>query len=317
MPILVVSAEDGVMPQTKEHINLIASISGITQIIVFINKCDLVSDIEIEFVQAEVDSILESKNMTGTYIYGSALLASKAQGEEYSNNKYAMPAIQALCDAIDKLGNTNRDYDKPFVMYISDTRTVVGRGVVLTGRVTYGKAKKDDELYLVGMGKKTRKVIVSSVQAFHKEIAECRAGDDVGILPRCPDIKSREDVQKGEVLLHDSALKEGIVTITNQFKASIYVLTKDEGGRHTAFVSGFQPQLFIQTAAITATIKISDTKDVNNTVSEGMLMPGDHAEVIFELQRPMAISLGTRFAGRENNQTVLSGVITQLLPEIK
>ena len=105
--------------------------------------------------------------------------------------------------------------------------------------------------------------------------------------------------------------------LRNQFKASIYVLTKDEGGRHTAFVSGFQPQLFIQTAAITATIKISDTKDVNNTVSEGMLMPGDHAEVIFELQRPMAISLGTRFAGRENNQTVLSGVITQLLPEIK
>lgn len=311
LPILVVSAEDGCMPQTREHVNLIKSISDIKDIIVFINKCDLVSEEQIEYVQMETDDLLQEKGIKGTYVHGSALLGATATDEAYQN-KYAFPAMKQLADTIDSIANPERDFDKPFLMYVSDVRSVQGRGTVLTGRVTFGIAKKGDELLLIGMGKKNRKVIISSMEYFHKELLICRAGDDVGILPRCADISSKDDVRKGEALLHESALKQGIVTITNHFRAKIYVLTAQEGGRSTAFFTGFMPQLFIETAAITSTIRIVDAD--NNPINTGMLMPGDDAEITFELQMPMALSASVRFAGRENKKTVLSGVITQLLP---
>ncbi len=296
--ILVVAATDGPMPQTKEHI-LLARQVGVPYIIVFMNKTDLVDDPEIlELVEMEVRDLLSSYGFPGDttpVIKGSALKALEAASAGNVDDP-ACNCIKELMDAVDSyIPDPIRDTDKPFLMPIEDVFTITGRGTVATGRVERGVVKINEEVELVGI-RPTRKVVVTGIEMFRKSLDEARSGDNAGLLLRGLD---RKDVERGQVLA-----KPGSITPHTKFKAEVYVLKKEEGGRHTPFFNGYRPQFFVRTTDITGSIKLPEGVE--------MVMPGDNISMEIELIHPIAIEKGMRFAIREGGRTVGSGVVSEI-----
>ena len=291
--ILVVAATDGVMPQTREHI-LLARQVGVKYIVVFLNKCDQVDDPElIDIVEMEIRDILNEYGFPGDdtpIIRGSALKA--LQGDPDAEN-----AIMELMDAVDTyIPDPVRDLDKPFLLAIEDVVTITGRGTVVTGRVERGVAKLGDEVELVGI-KPTKKTVITGIEMFRKTLYEAKSGDNVGILLRGI---NRDEVVRGQVLA-----KPGTVTPHTKFEASVYVLTKEEGGRHTAFLTNYRPQFYFRTTDITGVITLP--ADVQ------MVMPGDNVTLTVELIHPVAIEQGTKFSIREGGRTVGSGTVNSII----
>ncbi|MEX1052657.1 MAG: elongation factor Tu [Patescibacteria group bacterium] len=291
--ILVVSAPDGPMPQTKEHI-LLAQQVNVPAIIVFLNKVDMVQDKEIiDLVEMEVRELLTKYEYPGDkvpVIKGSALKAIEGDAE-------AIKAIEELMDAADTyIPDPVRDVDKPFLMPIEDVFTIQGRGTVVTGRVARGVLKVNDEVEIVGL-KATTKTIITGIEMFRKSLDDARAGDNVGLLLRGIE---KEDVQRGQVIA-----KPGSVTPHTEFEAEIYVLTKEEGGRHTPFFKGYKPQFYIRTTDVTG----------EATLPEGveMVMPGDNIKISAKLIYPVAMEEGLKFAIREGGHTVGAGVVTKVI----
>ena len=293
--ILVVSASDGPMPQTREHI-LLARQVNVPYIVVFLNKCDMVDDPElIDLVEMEVRELLSSYGFPGDdlpVIRGSALKVV----EDDPDPKWEK-AILDLCDAVDEyIPLPERPVDKPFLMPVEDIFTITGRGTVATGRVERGIVKTGEEVELVGLVEKPRKLVVTGVEMFRKILDEGRAGDNIGLLLRGID---RKDVKRGQVLA-----KPGSVKAHTKFKAQVYVLSKDEGGRHTPFFNGYRPQFYFRTTDITGSIKLPEGVE--------MIMPGDNVEIEVELITPMALELNLRFAIREGGRTVGAGVVSEI-----
>ncbi len=291
--ILVVSAADGPMPQTREHI-LLARQVNVPYIVVFLNKIDMVDDPElIDLVEMEVRDLLSKYDYPGDevpVIRGSALKALEGDPE-------AVKAIEELMDAVDEyIPTPQREADKPFLMPIEDIFSISGRGTVVTGRVERGTLKPGEEVEIVGF-RETRKTVATSLEMFRKILDEAIAGDNVGVLLR--GIK-KEEVERGMVLA-----KPGSITPHRKFKAQVYVLTKDEGGRHTPFFDGYRPQFYIRTTDVTGTVHLPEGVE--------MVMPGDNVELTVELIAPVALEKETRFAIREGGKTVGAGVITEIL----
>ena len=291
--ILVVSAADGPMPQTREHI-LLARQVGVPQIVVFLNKCDLVDDKELlELVEMEVRDLLNKYNYAGDdikIIHGSALGA--LEGTEFG-----VKSIDQLMDAIDtEIPEPERPIDKPFMMSIEDVFSITGRGTVATGRIERGVVKVGDEVEIVGMGE-TRKTTVTGVEMFRKLLDQGQAGDNVGLLLRGIE---KNQIQRGQVLA-----KPGTITPHTKAKAEIYVLTKDEGGRHTPFFTNYRPQFFFGTADVTGVCKLPEGVE--------MVMPGDNLSIEIELQKPIAMEKGQRFAIREGGRTIGAGRISEII----
>src|SRR5215210_3838851 len=290
--ILVVSAADGPMPQTREHV-LLARQVGVPYIVVFLNKADMVDDPELlDLVELEVRELLSSYEFPGDdvpVIVGSALKALEGDAE-------AVAKIDELMDAVDTyIPEPVRDTDKPFLMSIEDVFSITGRGTVTTGRVEQGVLKKMEEVEIVGL-KDTRKTVATDLEMFRKLLDEVRAGDNVGVLLRGVD---KEGVQRGQVLA-----KPGTITPHTNFKAQVYVLSKDEGGRHTPFFNGYRPQFYFRTTDVTGTANLPDGVE--------MVMPGDNVEMTVELGAPIAMEEGLRFATREGGRTVGAGRVTEI-----
>ncbi len=290
--ILVIAATDGAMAQTREHILLSRQV-GVPRMVVFLNKCDMVDDPElIDLVEMEVRDLLNEYGYEGDetpIIKGSALKA--LEGEQ----KY-VDAIYELMDAVDTwIPTPERDNDKPFLMSIEDVFTITGRGTVATGRVERGQLKLNDEVEIVGI-KPTQKTVVTGIEMFRKQLDFAEAGDNAGVLLRGI---SREQVERGQVLA-----KPGSVHPHHQFKAEVYVLSKEEGGRHTPFFSNYRPQFYFRTTDVTGVI----------TLPEGveMVMPGDNVSMDVELIHPIAIEKGTKFSIREGGRTVGAGVVSEI-----
>jgi len=292
--ILVVSAPDGPMPQTREHV-LLAKQVGLPRLVVFLNKCDQVQDEELlELVEMEVRELLSLHDFPGDdvpVVRGSALCA--LEGREDTLGKDAVLELMQQVD--DTIPTPKRDLDKAFIMPVEGTFSIAGRGTVVTGRVESGRVRPGDEIEIVGL-KKTQKTTVTGVEMFHKELESGDAGDNVGCLLRG---LKRDDVQRGQVLAKPGALKP-----IKKFDASVYALTKEEGGRHTPFFTNYRPQFFFRTADVTASVTLTEDRQ--------MVMPGDNAEVTCELVHPMAVEEGMRFAFREGGKTVGAGVVTKL-----
>ncbi len=291
--ILVVSATDGPMPQTREHI-LLARQVGVPYILVFLNKCDIVDDEELlELVEMEIRDILTQYNFPGSktpIIRGSALKA--LEGEKQWVNK-----ILELSDCLDKyIPDPKRDIDKPFLLPIEDVFSISGRGTVVTGRIERGIIKIGDEVEIIGIND-TKKSICTGVEMFRKLLDEGRAGENVGILLR--GIK-REEIQRGQVLSEPGSINPHTV-----FKSEVYILSKEEGGRHTPFFNGYRPQFYFRTTDVTGTIELSKKIE--------MVMPGDNIDIIVTLFNPIAMDKGLRFAIREGGKTVGAGVVTDIL----
>jgi elongation factor Tu len=293
--ILVVSAADGPMPQTKEHV-LLARQVDVPAIVVFLNKCDLVDDEELlDLVELEVRELLSKYDFDGDNIpvvRGSALPA-------YQNpaDPAASKCISELMDAIDAhIPEPLREEDKPFLMAIEDVFSIEGRGTVATGRIERGIVKTGEEVEILGLKEGKTKTTVTGVEMFRKLLSEGRAGDNVGCLLR--GVK-REDIERGQVLA-----KPGSITPHTKFEAEIYCLSKDEGGRHTPFFSGYRPQFYFRTTDVTGTANLVDAE---------MCMPGDNVRLSVELHKPIAMDDGVRFAIREGGRTVGSGVVTKIL----
>jgi len=293
--ILVVSAPDGPMPQTREHV-LLARQVGLPSLVVFMNKCDQVDDEELlELVEMEVRELLSLHEFPGDdipVIKGSALCA--LEGREDTMGKEAVLELMKQVDEC--IPTPKRDVDLDFLMPIEDTFSIAGRGTVVTGRIESGVVKVGDEIEVVGI-RKTQKTTCTGVEMFHKLLDSGQAGDNVGCLLRG---LKREDVERGQVLC-----KTGSITPTKKFEASIYALTKEEGGRHTPFFTNYRPQFFFRTADVSGSVNLSEGKE--------MVMPGDNAEVTCELHAPMAMFEGMRFAFREGGKTVGAGVVAKLL----
>jgi elongation factor Tu len=294
--ILVVSAADGPMPQTREHI-LLARQVGVPYIVVFLNKVDMVDDPELlELVELEVRELLTSYNFPGDsipVISGSALKALESEGDNEWTQK-----IMDLMNAIDEyIPVPKRDIDKPFLMPVEDVFSISGRGTVATGRVERGIAKVGDEVELVGMLSATSKTVITGIEMFRKLLDEGRAGDNIGVLLRG---KKREEIERGMVLA-----KPGSITPHKKFKVEAYILTKEEGGRHTPFFSGYRPQFYFRTTDVTGVC----------TLPEGveMVMPGDNVAMSVQLIIPIAAEKELRFAIREGGHTVGAGVITEVV----
>lgn len=291
--ILVVAGTDGVMPQTREHI-LLARQVGVPYIVVFINKTDLVDDPELlDLVEMDVRDLLNSYGFPGDevpVIRGSARKALDGDPEE---EKHIMELMDA-CDTY--IPAPQRDIDKPFLLAIEDVMTISGRGTVVTGRVERGMAKLGDEVEIVGIHP-TQKSVITGLESFRKTLDSAMAGDNVGVLLRGI---NRDQVQRGQVLA-----KPGSVTPHTKFKASVYVLTKDEGGRHTAFLSNYRPQFYFRTTDVTGVITLPAGTD--------MVMPGDNVELTVELIHPIAIEKGTKFSIREGGRTVGAGTVNEIL----
>jgi elongation factor Tu len=288
--ILVVAATDGPMPQTREHI-LLARQVGVPKIVVFLNKCDMVEDEEmIDLVETEVVDLLEKYGFKDCpVVRGSALKA--LEGDPAS-----VKAIHDLMDAVDEYIDTPpRETDKPFLMSIEDVFTISGRGTVVTGRVERGVLHLNDEVEIVGL-RDTQKTVVTGIEMFRKTLDEAEAGDNAGVLLRGI---SRDDVERGQVLV-----KPGSVTPHKKFKCSVYVLNKEEGGRHTPFFTNYRPQFYFRTTDVTGIIELPAGVE--------MVMPGDNVEFSVELITPVALENGTRFAIREGGRTVGSGVVTEI-----
>ena len=293
--ILVVSAADGPMPQTREHI-LLARQVGVPAIVVFLNKCDMVDDPEmLELVEMEVRDLLTKYGFPGDttpIIRGSSLCALEDKNPELGEN-----AIRALMKAVDEFIPTPaRPLDKPFLMPIEDVFSISGRGTVVTGRVETGVVKVGDEVEIVGI-KPTQKTTVTGVEMFRKLLDEGEAGDNIGVLLRGT---KKEEVERGQVLA-----KPGSVTPHKKFECECYILTKDEGGRHTAFLSNYRPQFYFRTTDVTGAVILPD--DVK------MVMPGDNVKMTVELITPVAMSEGLRFAIREGGRTVGAGVVSKII----
>lgn len=297
--ILVVAATDGPMPQTREHV-LLARQVNVPAIIVYINKVDMVDDPElIDLVEMEVRDLLSKYEFPGDdlpVIRGSALNAVNAPNDP---NHPDLASIKELLDAMDSyLPDPVREIDKPFLLSVEDVFTITGRGTVVTGRIERGVIKPGVEAEIVGMSYETRKTVITSVEMFRKELDEAMAGDNVGCLLRGID---KDEVERGQVLA-----KPGSITPHKKFKANIYVLKKEEGGRHTPFTKGYKPQFFIRTADVTGDI-------IDLPAGAEMVMPGDNIEMTVELIYPVAIEKGMRFAVREGGKTVGAGVVSEII----
>jgi len=293
--ILVVAATDGPMPQTREHI-LLAKQVGIPNLVVFLNKCDLVEDEELlELVEMEIRELLEFYDFDADeipIIRGSALAAAEGTNRELGFDK-----VLELMAAVDEhIPLPERDLDKPFLMPVEDVFSIPGRGTVVTGRVEQGIVKVGDELDIVGY-KKDAKTTCTGVEMFKKLLNEGQAGDNIGALLRS---LKREEVTRGQTLCKPGSVKTG-----TKFEAEVYVLKKDEGGRHTPFVSNYKPQFFLRTADVTGTITLQEGTE--------MVMPGDNTTITVELLTPLAMEPGVRFNMREGGMTIGTGIITKLL----
>ena len=291
--ILVVSAADGPMPQTREHI-LLAGQIGVPAFVVFLNKVDQVDDEELlELVEMEVRDLLSEYNYPGDdipVVAGSALLA--LQGDEAQEAK-----IMELMEAVDSyIPEPERDNDKPFMMPVEDVFSITGRGTVATGRVERGQVKVGEEVEIIGITEESKKTTVTGVEMFRKLLDYAEAGDNIGALLRGV---SREDIQRGQVLA-----APGSITPHTNFKAEVYVLSKEEGGRHTPFFTNYRPQFYFRTTDVTGVVNLPEGTE--------MVMPGDNVEMTVELISPIAIEDGTRFSIREGGRTVGSGVVTEI-----
>ena len=291
--ILVIAATDGPMAQTREHILLSRQV-GVPRMVVFLNKCDMVDDEELlDLVEMEVRELLSEYGFDGDntpIVRGSGLKA--LEGDAAYEAK-----IMELMDAVDAWIETPaRDTDKPFLMPIEDVFTITGRGTVVTGRVERGQLKLNDEVEIVGL-KETKKTVVTGIEMFRKSLDYAESGDNAGVLLRGV---SREDVERGQVLA-----KPGTVTPHTKFKAQVYVLTKEEGGRHTPFFSNYRPQFYFRTTDVTGVIELPAGVE--------MVMPGDNVEMTVELIAPIAIENGTKFSIREGGRTVGSGNISEII----
>jgi len=293
--ILVVSAPDSVMPQTREHILLDRQV-GVPHIIVFLNKVDLVDDPELlELVEAEVREVLSQYGFPGDEIPIIKGSAFKAMSEP--DNPEATKCIEELLKAMDEyFPDPVRDADKPFLMPIEDVFTISGRGTVVTGKVERGVLKLNEEVEIVGI-RPTKKTVVTGIEMFNKLLEEGVAGDNIGCLLRGIE---KKEVERGQVLA-----KPGTITPHSKFKGQIYCLTKEEGGRHSPFFSGYRPQFYFRTTDITGTVKLPEGKE--------MVMPGDNTEIIGELIHPIAMEKGLKFAIREGGRTVASGQVIDIL----
>ncbi|MBS6830396.1 MAG: elongation factor Tu [Desulfovibrio sp.] len=294
--ILVVAATDGPMPQTREHI-LLARQVGVPQLVVFLNKCDLVDDEELlELVELEVRELLSSYDFPGDdvpVIRGSALKALECDDPNAPEAK-CIGELLAACDSF--IPDPVRDIDKPFLMPIEDVFSISGRGTVVTGRVERGVIKVGDEVEIVGI-KPTQKTTCTGVEMFRKLLDQGEAGDNIGALLRGT---KRDDVERGQVLAAPKS-----ITPHKKFKAEVYVLSKEEGGRHTPFFTGYRPQFYFRTTDITGVIALPEGVE--------MVMPGDNSQFIVELIAPIAMEAGLRFAIREGGRTVGSGVVTEII----
>ena len=291
--ILVVAATDGVMAQTKEHI-LLARQVGVPYIVVFLNKCDMVDDPElIELVEMEVTEQLEEYDFKDCpIIKGSALKALEDPNGEWGDK------IMELMDTVDSyIPDPQRDTDKPFLMPVEDVFTITGRGTVATGRVERGTLHLSDEVEIVGIKEETSKTVITGIEMFRKMLDEAQAGDNIGALLRGVD---RKDIQRGQVLA-----KPGTVTCHTKFTAQVYVLTKDEGGRHTPFFNNYRPQFYFRTTDVTGVCNLPDGVE--------MCMPGDNIEMRIELIHPIAMEQGLTFAIREGGRTVGSGRVATVI----
>jgi len=291
--ILVIASTDGPMAQTREHILLSRQV-GVPRMVVFLNKCDMVDDAELlDLVEMEVRELLTEYGYDGDntpIIRGSALKALEGDAE-YGK------AILELMDAVDSWIETpERDTDKPFLMPIEDVFTITGRGTVVTGRVERGQLKLNDEIEIVGI-KPTKKAVVTGIEMFRKQLDYAESGDNAGVLLRGI---SRDEVERGQVLA-----KPGSVTPHTKFKAQVYVLSKEEGGRHTPFFSNYRPQFYFRTTDVTGVIELPEGVE--------MVMPGDNVEMTVELIAPIAIEAGTKFSIREGGRTVGSGNISEVI----
>ena len=294
--IIVVSAADGPMPQTREHI-LLARQVGIPKIAVFLNKEDQVDDPELlELVEMEVRDLLSEYEYDGDdapVVVGSALKSLQEGGEGEWSDK-----ILKLMEEVDNYFDIpERDNDQPFLMPVEDVMTISGRGTVATGRVEKGTLKVGDTVEIVGLTEKTSEAVVTGVEMFHKQLEQAESGDNVGILLRGV---QRDEISRGQVLA-----KPGSVQPHTEFEGQVYVLTKEEGGRHTPFFSGYRPQFFFRTTDVTGDIELEEGVE--------MVMPGDNATFKIKLQKPIALEEGLRFAVREGGRTVASGVVTKIV----
>jgi len=297
--ILVVSAADGPMPQTREHI-LLAHQVGVPYIVVFLNKCDMVDDEElIELVEMELRELLNQYEFPGDEIpivRGSALKALECTSNDPSAPEYA--PILELMDTVDKyIPTPERATDKPFLMPVEDVFSITGRGTVATGRVERGTVKVGDEVEIVGLMDETRKTVVTGVEMFRKLLDQAVAGDNIGALLRGI---QRNEVERGQVLV-----KPGSITPHTHFKGQVYVLTKEEGGRHTPFFNGYRPQFYFRTTDVTGVVELPQGTE--------MCMPGDHVTMAIKLITPIAMEVGLRFAIREGGRTVGAGTVTEII----
>ena len=291
--ILVVSAADGPMPQTREHI-LLARQVGVPAMVVFLNKSDQVDDPElIELVEMEVRELLTSYDFPGDEIpivVGSALKALEGDKEQEAN-------IMKLMDAVDDyIPAPTRDLDKPFLMPVEDVMTITGRGTVATGRVERGSVKVGDTVEIVGLSEEKKQSVATGLEMFHKTLDEAMAGDNIGCLLRGIE---RDQIERGQVLA-----KPGSIHPHTKFKGQVYVLTKEEGGRHTPFFNGYRPQFYFRTTDVTGVAHLPEGTE--------MVMPGDNVVMDIELITPIAIEVGLRFAIREGGHTVGAGVVTEI-----
>jgi elongation factor Tu len=291
--ILVVSAADGPMPQTREHI-LLARQVGVPYIVVFLNKADMVDDEELlELVEEEVRDLLKEYDFPGDdipFIIGSATKALEGDPD----NKQKILDLAAALDSY--IPDPVRDLEKPFLMPVEDVFSITGRGTVATGRIEQGVVNTADEVEIVGITEKTDKTVITGVEMFRKILDRGEAGDNVGCLLRGT---KREEIQRGQVLA-----KPGSITPHTKFKAQVYCLKKEEGGRHTPFFSGYRPQFYFRTTDVTGVANLPEGTE--------MVMPGDNVEMTIELIQPIAMDEGLRFAIREGGRTVGSGVVTAI-----
>ena len=297
--ILVVSAADGPMPQTREHI-LLARQVGVKYIVVYLNKCDMVDDPELlELVEMEVRDLLSSYDFPGDeipIIKGSSLKVLESTSTDPNDPVYA--PMKELMDAVDSyIPTPDRPVDQPFLMPIEDVMTISGRGTVVTGRVERGTVKLQDEVEIVGLSKEPKKTTITGVEMFRKILDQAEAGDNIGALLRGI---QRTEVERGQVLA-----KPGTIHPHTKFKAQVYVLTKEEGGRHTPFFNGYRPQFYFRTTDVTGVIELQAGTE--------MVMPGDNVDMTIELITPIAIEKGLRFAIREGGRTVGSGVVSEVI----
>jgi len=293
--ILVVAATDGVMGQTREHI-LLARQVNVPKIVVFMNKCDMVEDEELlELVEMEIRELLDKYEFPGDdtpIIKGSALQALENPAGEWGDK------IVELFEQVDEFITTpERDSEKPFLMPVEDVFSITGRGTVVTGRVERGSLKVSDEVEIVGLTEESRKVVVTGIEMFHKLLDSAEAGDNAGLLLRGV---QRTDIERGQVLA-----KPGTIKSHTKFSAQVYVLSKEEGGRHKAFFTNYRPQFYFRTTDVTGVITLPDGVE--------MCMPGDHVEMTVELISPIAMEEGSRFAIREGGRTVGAGSVVKIL----